>query len=275
MTKDNEGKRNKEGEPGPNMEPSDVIRCRECGGFVRRVNTQHLRSDRCKYAGSVDEITTADGYREDLLRPDHPETTAEYKEMYPDAPVINPRERAELAEKARDEEASERRRELIKRRWRGEKMGKIKESLAEKYDASTRTITRDWRNREEWIGPVFGLEDADAVVLESLAQKQDVRERLLRIARQAEDQQEISQAIRALKAVDDNIDETIDHQQNLGKVAQATSKHKVEVEGEVDHRHEAVGDDLDEETLKQLDDITGGDDEEVIDAEFQEVDGDD
>lgn len=273
MTKDNENKVDTStGEPGPNIEPVDVIKCRECGGMVRRVNSQHLQSDRCMYT-APEKVRTGEEPRDDLLRPDHPTTVEEYKDQYPDAPVVSPREQMMLAEANRDDEVDNRRRELLKRRWRGEPMSNIVESLASRYDVTENAIWKDWTKRDQWIARVFGLDDAEAVVVESLAQKQDVRERLLNIARQAEDQNEISEAVRALKAVDDNIDETIEHQQKLGNVEKAASKHEVHVDGEVDHdhQHEAVGDGLDEDTLRQLDDLTGGEDEEVIDAEFEVV----
>lgn len=272
MTRDNDGKVNTDtGDPGPNLEPADVIRCRECTNMVRRVNSQHLQSDRCMYS-APEKVRTGKDEREDLLRPDHPTTVEEYKEKHPDAPVISPRQQMQLAEANRDEEVDGRRKEMLKRRWRGEAMTNIVESLANRYDVSEDTIWKDWSKRDQWISRVFGLEDAEAVVVEALAQKQDVRERLMGIARKAEDQNEISEATRALKAVDDNIDETIEHQQKLGNVDQAASQHEVHVDGDVSHEHKPVGDGLDRETLEQLDDMTGGDDEEIIDAKFETVD---
>lgn len=272
MTRDNDGRVNTDnGEPGPGIEPADVIQCRECGGMVRRLNNQHLETDRCRYT-KPEEVRVGEDDREDLLRQDHPDTVAEYKDKYPDAPVISPRERMKLAETNRDPDVDARRRELLKRRWRGESMTNIVESLANRHDVSENAIWTDWTDRDKWIGRVFGLEDAETVVVESLAQKQDVRERLMKVASRAEDQNEINAAVRALKAVDDNIDDTIEHQQKLGNVDQAASQHEVHVEGEVDHKHEPVGDGLDEDTLRQLDEMTGGEDEEVIDAEYEVVD---
>ena len=260
MTKDNEGRRNDMGDPGTALEPADVIQCRECGNMVRRVNTQHLQTDRCRFTDQ-DEF-----HREDKLRPDHPETIEEYREKHPGAPVLSPREKIKLAEVNHSREADQRRKEILKRRWRGDQMTRIVEDVAAKYDVSESTVWSDWSRREKWISRVFGLEDAEAAVVEALAQKQDVRERLLSLARRAEDQNEVGEAIRALKAVDSNIDEAIEHQQRLGNVEQAASQHEVHV------RHsDGVGSGLDEDTLRQLDELSGGEDEEVIDAEFREV----
>lgn len=272
MTRDNRDKIDPEtGDPGPNLDPADVIQCRECGGMVRRVNHQHLTADRCKYT-KPGEVRVGEDEREDLLREDHPTTVEEYQEKYPDAPVLSPREKAKLAKGNRDEETDERRREMLRRRWRGEDMSRIVDDLAEEYGVARNTVRKDWGRREGWIGRVFGLEDADAVVLESLAQKQDVRRRLLRVARRAEDQNDVNAAVRALKAVDANIDDTIEHQQELGNVERAATEHRVEVEGEVnhEHRHTDAGVGLDEDTLEQLDELTGGG-EEVIDAEYEVV----
>ena len=277
MTHDNSGRVNTDtGDPGPDLEPADVIKCRECGGMVRRVNTQHLGTDRCRYT-QPEEVRSNRDEREDLLRPDHPETVREYKEKYPDAPVFSPRQKMVLAEANREERVDERRREMLKRRWRGEAMTDIVESLAERYDVTESMVWSDWQARGDWISRVFGLDDAEAVVVESLAQKQDVRERLLRVARQAEDEGDQSEAIRALKAVDRNIDDAIEHQQKLGNVDKAASEHRVHVDGGVDHDHEhelSPGEELGEETLEQLDGLTGGEGEEVVDAEYEVVDGD-
>lgn len=266
MTKDNEGRRNDEGNPGPAIEPVDVIKCRECGHMVRRVNTQHLQTDRCTF---VDQDKFDD---ESQRRPNHPETVQEYKDKYPGAPIMSPREKMNLVEKNSNDETDQRRRELMRRRWRGEEMADIVKSLASKYDVTTNAIYKDWSDRERWLPRVFGIEDAEAVVTEALAQKQNVRERLLRVARRAEDTNEVNAAIRALKAVDKNIDDTIEHQRKLGEVASADQT--VEVTGKVSHEHERLGDDLDEDELEAIDAITGGEDEEVIDAEFQEVETD-
>jgi len=276
MTRDNENKVNRDtGDPGTALEPTDVIQCRACKNMVRRVNTQHLTSDRCMYT-DPQKVRVNRDLRDDLKRPDHPETVEEYKEMYPDAPLLSPRERMKLAEANRDEEVDERRREMLRRRWRGEEMGDIVTSLSDRYDVTRSALWKDWAKRDKWIARVFSLEDAEAVVVEALAQKQDVRNELMRVARRAEDQNEVNAAIRALKAVDDNIDETIDHQQKLGNVDQAASEHKVHVEGGVEHahKHEAVGDGLDEDTLRALDSMTGGDDEDIVDAKFEEVNPD-
>lgn len=271
MTKDNMGRRNDQGEPGVHMEPSDVIRCRECGGMVRRLNSQHLQTDRCMY---VDQDKFDDPNQK---RQDHPTTVQDYKQKYPDAPVMSPREKMNLVEQNSNPEVDNRRREMLKRRWRGEAMTDIASTLAANHGVSESTIRKDWSNRDDWIARVFGLADAESVVAEALAQKQDVRERLLGIAQQAERNQETAEAIRALKAVDSNIDSSIEHQQELGNVAKAASKHEVEVSGDVehDHRHKAVGDDLDADQLEAIDAITGGEDEDVVDAEFYEVDEED
>lgn len=277
MTRDDSGNYDEStGDPGGDLQPRDVIKCRECGGLVRRVNHQHLVSDRCKYT-KPEDVRTGKAEREDLLRPDHPTTTQEYKEMYPDAPVMAPTQSKMLSEAAKDPEVRDRRQSLLRRRWRGEPMTDIVESLADKHGVAERTIWDDWRNREDWLPELFGLGNAEAVVVESLAQKKDVRERLLKIANRAETMDEHDTARKALKAVDANIDKTIEHQQNLGEVEQAATKHEVEVSGEISHE---PGADLDDDTVEALDAITGGGDgggdggggEGVIDADFREVD---
>ena len=152
MTRDNDDRIDPEtGDPGPSIEPADVIECRECGRMVRRVNTQHLQTDRCMYTDPAEVRTGRDG-REDLLRPDHPKTVAEYKEKYPDAPLMSPRERLKLAEANRDEEVDERRREMLRRRWRGREMGDIVSSLADSHGVTESALWKDWAKREEWIG---------------------------------------------------------------------------------------------------------------------------
>jgi hypothetical protein len=281
VTKDNSDRVDTDtGDPGPDLEPSDVVKCRECGGMVRRVNTQHLGSDRCRFT-QPKKVRSGEGIREersDLLRPDHPETVEEYKDKHPDAPIVSPRQKEMLAEANREERVDERRREMLKRRWRGEAMTDIVESLADRYEVSESMVWNDWQARGDWISRVFGLDDAEAVVVESLAQKQDVRERLLRVARQAEDKDDANEAIRALKAVDRNIDDTIEHQQKLGNVDKAASEHKVHVDGGVEHDHDhelSPGEQLGEETLEQLDGLTGGEGEEIVEAEFEVVNEDD
>jgi len=277
MTRDNEGYVDPDtGNPGPNLEPSDVIKCRECGNMVRRVNRGHLQSDRCRYTDPK-AVRTGKDDREDLLRPDHPETVGEYEEKYPDAPRLSPALRKDLRESAIDDEVSERRRELTRRMWRGEDPGDVYDRLEQKYDTPRGTLRYDWSTRSEWMGRVFGLEDAEAVVMEALAEKNEVRSRLKRLARRAEDTNDVSEAVRALKAADSSLDETIEHLRDLGRVASADSTHKVEVEGSVehDHTHGPAGDRLPDETLEQLDALTGGADADVVDAKFERVDDED
>lgn len=270
ITRDNDGRVNtNNGNPGPDVEPVDVIKCRECGNLVRRINTQHLQTDRCRYT-QPEKVRVNRDDRDDLLRPDHPETLEEYKDKHPDAPVVAPRERMKLAEANRDPEVDSRRKEMLKRRWRGEPMTNIVESLARKNDVTENAIWKDWADRSKWIDRVFGLDDAEAVVVEALAEKTDIKEELRQMARRAEDQEQISEAIRALKAVDDNLDDIIDHQKDLTEVGDRARRQEVHVEGEVTHEHKP-GEDLDEETLKQLDELTGGEDEDVVDAEFEVV----
>lgn len=261
MTRDNDGRVDTStGDPGPELEPADVIQCRECGSMVRRVNSQHLTSDRCVYT-DPEEVRTGDE-RPDLARPDHPETVEEYREKYPGAPVMSPRERMELSKSARDDEVDERRRELLRRRWNGESMTNIVESLADRYGVSEDTVWKDWTNRSDWIGVVFGLSDTEAVVQEALAQKRNVRERLMRLARRSEDENELNAAIRALKAVDANLNDTVEHEMEMHEMLEdrgidPETGEPIDVESE-DVTGEQPGEDLSEETLRQLDEITGG-----------------
>jgi len=281
MTEDNSGDADGVGNPGPDLEPADVIKCRECGNMVRRVNQEHLRTDRCRYV-DTEEASVARYDKDDRLRKDHPETLDDYKEKYPDAPTVSPRLRQELAERASDEDVAQRRRELIRARWRGEEPGAVAERLAEKYGVAESTVKRDWRDRGEWIGRVFGVEDAEAVVLESIAQKKEVREQLLRLGQRAADTEDINAAVRAMKAADSNIDDTIEHLRKLGEVASAADEKRITVEGEVDvdHDHTDPGESLDEDTLEKLDALTtdadgggaGGDGgDNVINADYREV----
>lgn len=270
MTRDNDNKRDFNGNPGPNIDPVDVIKCRECGSMVRRVNNQHLQTDRCRYA-YPEKVRTGNDEREDIRRDNHPETVEEYKTKYPDAPVISPRDQMELAQTNRREETDQRRKEMVKRRWYGENMTDIVSSLAQKHDVTESTIWKDWSNRDQWLPRVFDLGDAEHVVLEALAQKQDVVQRLNRLARTAETQEELDTARMALKSVGDELSDIVNMQMDLGNIDKAATKHQVEVEGDIEHRHEPVGDRLSEDTLKQLDEITDGDDEEIIDAQYEVV----
>lgn len=265
MTKDNNGETSYNGEPAPELQPKDVIKCRECGGLVRRVNNQHLQTNRCMYVG--EEGKNTHDWNE---RPDHPETVAEYKEKYPDAPVMSPKERMNLAEQAASEEADQRKKEMLKRRWRGERMTDIAEALADKYDCAESTIRADYARRGEWLGRVFGIEDTEAMIAEGMAEKKQVRQRLMRIAGRAESENELKTAIQALKAVDSSVEDEMDTQMELSDLATSKTEHHVRVE------HDAVrpGDEADAEELAAIDEITGGADEEIIDADFEEVDGD-
>lgn len=272
MTRDNDGNVTEEGNPGKNIQPSEVIRCRECGNLVRRVNTQHLQADRCVFKTRGEGVD-----KENHRREDHPLSVDEYKEKYPDAPVMAPAERRAIAEQNASEEADERRREMMTRRWNGEDLTEIKKSIADKYGVAARTVRHDWESRSKWIGRVFGLEEAEAVVAEALAQKQDVRRRLMRAASRAEHEQEFDDMIKALKAVDQNIDDTIENLSETGMIEGAIDRKEIRVEGSVEHEHSAEdpGEGLDESTLRDLDALTGSDGEEaVVDAEFREVEND-
>lgn len=272
MTADNSGLRDADGNPGRDVAPADVVMCRECGNLVRRVNKQHLLSARCRFTAPPEERWTDEGPDEDRLRDDHPETVAEYKEMYPDAPVMSPAEREKLSDINRSEEADERRRELARAKWSGETLGECAGRIAEKHGVSESRVRSDWADRSEWMGRAFGLDDAEAVIMESLAHKKDLRESFGRLARKAEDSEEISEAIRALKAKDDNVDEMIQHQMDLNDL-RAPDKTEVTVSGSVDHEHRAVGDGLDEDTLASIDAITGGGPDGAVDVEFRETGG--
>lgn len=274
MTRDNENMVDTStGDPGPNLEPADVIKCRECGGMVRRVNSQHLQTDRCRYVNPEGVRVNRDE-KDHQLRPDHPETVEEYKEKYPDAPVVSPRERVKLAETNRDPETDARRREIMRRRWNSENMTDIVEDLARRYDIEEDTIWKDWQRRDEWIDRVFGLEDSEAVIKEVLAQKHDVRQRLMNVYNRAQDQNEQNAAIRALKAVDKSLNDSVDIHQTI---ADDEPSGDVRVEGEVTHTHRPAGDGLAEDTLRRLDEETGGGDEEIVDAQYEvvEEEGDD
>lgn len=247
------------------LEPADVVRCRECGGLVRRVNEQHLETDRCKY-GSVEARRHGDP------RPDHPDTVQGYKEKHPDAPVMSPREKRKLASANEDPEVTERRKELMRRRWRGDSMSRIVESLANRYGVEESTIWADFRDRENWIRRVFGLVDAESAVVEALAQKEQIRSELRNIASRAKNQNELRAATAALKEVNSSLDKDVEHRR---EVAEAATPDQTEVSGEVTVTHRTdPGSDLDEETLENLDRLTGGAGEEIVDAEFAEVEPD-
>lgn len=274
MTRDDSGEVDDRGDPGSNLDAAEVIICQECNNVVRRVNSQHLQSGRCRY-------TYRDTpHKEEYKREDHPETVEDYKDKHSDAPVISPAERKRIKSQNSSEEADERRREMMERRWNGEDMSRIKESIANKHDVTPRTVRRDWANRDEWIGRVFGIEEAETIVAESLAQKKDIRRRLMRAASQAEHQEELGHMVRALKAVDDNIDDMIDNLTETGLIEGAVERHEVALEGKVEHEHRTgdAGEELDEATMRDLDALTGGDDdepiEEVVDAEYREVESD-
>lgn len=270
MTRDNAGLVNTNtGEPGPNLEPADVIKCRECGGMVRRINKGHLTADRCVYT-DPEQARTARDDKAHYKRADHPTTVADYKEKHPDAPTMSPALKARMAEANIDDRTSQRRRDMMRRVWRGESPSEAYDAIQHKYGVERSTLRADWADRESWIGRVFGLKDAEATVLSALAEKDEIRKRYRALATRAEDNNEIGEATRALKAADDNIDATVRHLRDLGRVASAGSSHTVEVKGAVDHNHRPAGAALDEATLRQIDEITGGDDEIIVDAEYEQ-----
>lgn len=276
MTRDNAGRTDgswRPGEPGKALEPADVVGCRECGGLVRRVNNQHLRSDRCRL------IRPDKGTEEDNLRSDHPTTVAGYREKHPDAPVMAPRERLKLSEANADPEVDERRRELVKSRWQGEDMGSIVGRLSERYGVSENAVWRDWTRREEWLPRVFGIDDAHTAVMEAIARHGDVLDRLDRLARRAESQSEVEEARRVYKevakATKDQADLLLSATERMGE-AGAPQSASLRVSGRIEHEHRnsrgAPGEELDDETLREVDDLTGG---EVVDAEFRDIQEDD
>lgn len=266
MTRDNAGRTNdwRDGEPGKALAPADVVSCRECGGLVRRVNNQHLRSRRCK-------LKDPDGEeRERNLRDDHPTTVAEYKEKHPDAPLVSPREKRQLSKANADPEVSARRRELVKARWRGEQMGDIVERLADQYEVSENTVWRDWTRRGEWIERAFDIEDADAAMVEVIARHEDAIDRMDRLSRRAESQGDVSEARRTLEKVMGALGKHADLVDNIRESADEMGlpSGRVEVSGTVEHEHRgAPGEELDDEILQALDEEGG----EVIDARFREV----
>lgn len=259
--------------PAPvNPEPEDVIQCRECGNMVRRVNQQHLRTDRCRYV-DTDEVSVNRHEKDHLLREDHPETVDAYKEKYPDAPVISPRERQKLARASVDEEADRRKRELLQRRWRGDDLNTIVDELSDEFGVAEGTIRADWSKRNEWIDRVFGLEDAEAVVAEALARQTDVADRLDRLASRALSEGDIGEARRTLSELANVLDDISDRQMELADLGEAVSEHRVSVEGRVDHEHHAeeIGSDLSPDERQALDDITS---EDAIEVESRAVDAD-
>ena len=263
MTRDNEGKTAGNGEPAPELQPDDVIKCRECSGLVRRINNQHLQTNRCMYTDPEGKNT-----HDHKLRPDHPETVDEYKQKYPDAPVMSPAERLKYSRRASNEEVDKRRREMMQRLWNGEDLSEIAGHLAEKYGCSESRIHADYSERGDWLTRVYGMEEAEAIMAQGMAQKKEVRQKLMRIANRAESENELKTAIKALKAVDSSVEDELDMHMEMGKIAQEGD------DAEVAHDAVRPGGDAETEELEAIDEITGGEGEEIVDVDFEEVDGD-
>lgn len=256
MTRDRQGRYHPDtGDPGPDLEPEDVIKCRECNSLVRRINHGHLTSDRCRYTDPEDVRVNRED-RDDLLRHDHPETIEEYREKYPDAPLMSPAEKMKLAKANEVAEVTERRRELLSARFTAEPMKDIVERLSEKHGVAESTIRSDWAHRRDWLARVLDAGELEVKVLELMAEREHNKKVHRRLARKAEDQNQLGIAIQAIREADAIAEDMVDTYAEWSR----EDRDEIDVESTIE---EAPGEELDEETLAHLDELTGAPGETV------------
>jgi hypothetical protein len=78
-----------------------------------------------------------------------------------------------------DADLIERRLKMVRLRSKGLSLAVVVQDLAAEYGKTPRTLYKDWQNRKNWIKPLLGIEDQEALFLDLLSNHYELRRMVL------------------------------------------------------------------------------------------------